>query len=60
MTILYVCLDYNILAKTIHYTVNVISTEMEFLAIRCGINQVIQVINVICIIVITNAIQLAR
>jgi len=60
MTISYVCLDYNILAKTIYYTVNVTSTKMELFAIRCGINQVIQLINVICIIVITDAIHLAR
>ena len=60
MTISYVCLGYNILVKTIHYTVNITSTEMELFAIRCGINQVIQVINVICIIVITDAIHLVR
>jgi len=45
MSILHVCLGHNILAKTIHYAINAISTKIELFAIRCGINQVIQVIN---------------
>ena len=52
--------DQNIVAKTIHHTVNITSTEAELFAIRCGINQVIQVTDISCIIVITNAIHLVR
>ena len=41
----------NIIAKTIHYAMNITSTEAELFAIRCGINQAIQVPNVEQIIV---------
>jgi len=44
-------------AKTIHYAINVTSTEAELFAVRCSINQVHDVIH---IIIITNAIHLAR
>jgi len=60
MLILHICLGHNILAKTIHHTISVISTEAELFAIRCGMNQAIQVIDAIHIIVITDAIHLVR
>ena len=53
-------LGHNILAKTIHHAVNVISTKVKLFAIRCRINQVIQVIDAACIIVITDAIHSTR
>jgi len=59
-SISYVCLGHNILAKTIHHAVNVISTEVKLFVIRCRINQVIQVIDTACIIVITDAIHSTR
>ena len=59
-SILHIHSNYNICAKIIHHTVNVTSTEAELFAIRCGINQVIQVQNTTHIIVITNAIYAAR
>ena len=37
----------NIIAKTIHHTVNITSTKAELFAIRCGINQVVQVTDAI-------------
>ena len=60
MSISHIHLGYNILAKTIHHVINVISTEIELFAIRCRVNQVIQVINVTYTIVITDTIYLAR
>ena len=59
-SISHVCLGHNILAKTIHHAVNVISTEVKLFVIRCRINQVIQVIDIVCIIVITDAIHSTR
>ena len=60
ISILHVCSGYNTIAKTIHHTVNITSTEAELFTIRYGINQAVQVSNISCIIVITNAIHLAR
>ena len=45
--------------KTDH-TINVTTIETELFAIRCGINQVIQISDTFYIIIITNAIYLAR
>ena len=59
-SISHVCLGHNILAKNIHYAVNVISNEVKLFVIRCRINQVIQVIDIACIIVITDAIHSTR
>ena len=50
----------NIIIKTIHHTINIISTKAELFAIRCEINQVIQVPNVKQIIIITDIISAAR
>ena len=41
----------NIITKTIHHAMNITSTEAELFAIRCGINQAIQVPKVEQIIV---------
>lgn len=57
MSILHICSDYNILAKTIYYAINIISTEVELFTIRCRINQVV---DAIYIIVITDAIDLTH
>ena len=50
MSILHIYSCSNNIKKTIHYTVNVTSTEVELFAIRCGINQAIHIpdINHIC------------
>ena len=56
----HICSGYNILAKTIYHTVNVTSIKVELFAIRCDINQAVQVKNATNIIVITDAIYATR
>jgi len=51
---------HNIMARTIYHAVNITSTEVELFTIRCGINQAIHVTNMTYIIVITDAIHLAK
>jgi len=58
--ILHIYSGCNIHAKTIHYTVNVTTTEAELFAIRCSINQAVKVQNNTHIIVITDAIHAVR
>ena len=48
------------LTKTVHYTVNITSTEAELFAIRCGINQTLHFNNISKIIVITDSIYAAH
>jgi len=48
-SISYVCSGQNILAKTIHHTVNVTSTKAKLFAIRYGINQTIHLQNFITV-----------
>jgi len=38
MSISHIDCSYNIMAKTIHHTINITTTEAELFAIRCGIN----------------------
>ena len=52
--------DSNIIAKTIYYAINIISTKIELFSVRCGINQAVQVPNTQNIIVITDTIHIAR
>ena len=40
-SILHICSGHNILAKTIHYAINITSTKTELFTIRYGINQVV-------------------
>jgi len=51
--------DFSII-KTIYHTVNVISTEAELFAIRCGLNQSIQLFKIEHIVVITDSIHAAK
>jgi len=44
----------------IHQAVHITSTEAELFAIRCGINQALNLDNVSKVIVITNSIHVAR
>ena len=60
MSIIHICCGHNVVAKTIHHAVNITTTEAELFTIRCGINQAIHVANILCIIVITDAIHLAK
>ena len=50
----------NIVKKTLYYTANVTLTKAELFAIKYGINQAIQVLDVSYIIIITNAIYVAQ
>ena len=59
-SILHVYNGWNIIAKTIHYTMNITFTEIELFSIRCEINQAVQVSNIEQIIVITDTIPAAR
>ena len=47
------------LTKMVHHIVNVMSTEAELFAIRCGINQTLHFNNISNIIVITDSIHVA-
>jgi len=51
-SISYIHFFNNLLKKTLHHAVNVIPTEAELFAIRYSINQVVQIQNVSCIIVV--------
>ena len=58
--ILHVHFGSNTIAKKIHHTVKVTSTEAELFAIRCGINQAVQVTEATHIIVVMDTIHSAR
>ena len=59
-SILHIYSSGNILAKTIHHTINATSTEAELFVIRCSINQAFQVQDTTHIIVNTDTIHFAR
>jgi len=48
------------IAKSVHHTMNVTSTEAKLFAIRCSINCTIHLQNVECIVVIIDAIPAAK
>ena len=50
----------NSLKKTLHHAINITSTETELFAIRCRINQAVQIQDVSYIIVITDAIHIVK
>jgi len=60
MLIAHICCSHNIVTKTIHHVINITMTKAELFAIRCRINQVIYIANMLYIIVITDAIHLAK
>jgi len=49
-----------ILAKTIHYTINITSTKVESFTVKCSINQAVQVHNVTYISIVTDIILSAK
>ena len=52
---------YNkLIVKMLHQAINVTSTEVEFFAIRCSINQALHLQNISKIIVITDSIHMAK
>ena len=50
----------NPIVKMLHHTINVTSTEAEFFAIRCGINQALYYQNISKIIIITDSIHVTK
>ena len=38
----YICKDYNIANRLVHYVMNINPVEVKLFTIRCGINQVIK------------------
>ena len=59
-SIIYIHSFSNLVRKTLHHTVNITTTEAKLFAIRCGINQAIQILNTSHIIIITDSIHLAQ
>ena len=56
----YIQRGHKMIVKTIHHAMNILLTEAELFAIRCGINQVYQMQGVTCIVVITDTIHAAK
>ena len=50
----------NHLKKMLHHAINITSTEAKLFALRCGINQAIQITDSFCIIVITDALHMVE
>ena len=50
----------NPVIKTIYHVVNVTFTKAKLFAIRCGINQVTQLVNINCIIIIIDSLYVAK
>jgi len=53
-SVLHIHRGQEIITKTVYHTMNIASTEAELFAIRCGINDVTQIQNVIHIIIIMD------
>jgi len=60
MSIAYIHFFNNPIKKILYYAINITMTKAKLFAIRCGINQTIQVTNSSYIIIITNAIHSAQ
>jgi len=56
----HICRGQEIIAKSIHYAMNMTSTEAELFAIRCSINYAVQLQNIHWIVVITDDIQAVK
>ena len=50
----------NQVIKTLYHTVNIIFTEAELFAIRCGINQATQLANINHIVIIIDSLHAAK
>ena len=58
--ITYIHVYNNPVIKTLYHAINDTSTKTKIFAIRCGINQATQLININCIIVITDLIYATK
>ena len=52
----YICREQEIIAKTVYYAINVMSTETKLFAVKYSINHMTQIQDITHIIVITDAI----
>ena len=52
--------EYEIIVKTIYYTMNILSIEAKHFAIRYSISQVFQIYNISYIVIIINTIYTAK
>ena len=59
-SITHIHIHNKLIIKILHYTINIMSTEAEFFAIRCGINQAIHLYDIFKIIVIIDLIHIAK
>jgi len=59
-SIVYIHVYNNPIVKMLHHTINVMSTEAEFFAISCGINQASHYQNISKIIIVTNSIHATK
>ena len=60
MSILHIHIYNKPITKTLHHVLNVTSSEAELFAIRYGINQAINHINILKIIVVMDSIHVAK
>jgi len=60
ISIAYIHSHSNIIKKIIYYAINITTTEVELFAIRCEINQAVQIIDTSYIIIITDSIYLVH
>ena len=59
-SIFYIHSFNNLLKKMLYHTINITSTEAKLIAIRCSINQIVQIQYILCIIVITYVIYITK
>ena len=60
ISISYIQRGYGVIAKTVHCTMNILLTKAELFATRYGISQVSQIQDIIYIVIITDAIYIAK
>ena len=60
MSISHIYVHNRPIIKMLHHTVNITSTEVELFAIRCGINQATNLMDINKIIVITDSIHTVK
>ena len=59
-SIVHIHVHNKLIVKMLHHAINIMSTEAEFFAIRCGINQVLHFQDISKIIVVTESIHTAK
>ena len=60
ISIAYIYVHDNSIIKTLHYAINITSTETKLFMIRCGLNHATQLDNIEYIIVITDSLYMAK